>query len=135
MEALCQQFCIGDPRNVIRAFREYREDNGEFIPDGLKDLLAAVNTIPISSAECEWGFSQMNLICTANRASLLPSTISSHLFLCLVGPPLTRFNPIPYMRSWIAKGHRTAVDVRSKDRSREMENRGSMDAVWAVLEK
>ncbi|XP_060767543.1 E3 SUMO-protein ligase KIAA1586-like [Neoarius graeffei] len=135
VEALCQQFCIEEPRNVIRAFREFRENNGELIPDGLKDLLAAVNTVPISSAECERGFSQMNLICTANRASLLPSTIASLLFLCLVGPPLTQFNPIPYVKSWIAKGHTTARDQRSKERSREIEARGSMDAVWAVLNK
>ena len=95
VEALCKQFCIHDPRQVIRAFREFRENNGEFIPDELKGLLAAINTVPISSAECERGFSQMNLICSANRASLLPSTISTLLFLCLVGPPLTRFIPFP----------------------------------------
>ncbi|KAK0134200.1 E3 SUMO-protein ligase KIAA1586 [Merluccius polli] len=96
VEALCQQFSIHDPRQVIRAFREFRESYGE-----LKGLLAAINTVPISSAECERGFSQMNLICSANRASLLPSTISTLLFLCLVGPPLTRFNPIPYVKSFV----------------------------------
>ncbi|KAK0134298.1 E3 SUMO-protein ligase KIAA1586 [Merluccius polli] len=102
VETLCQQFCIDRPRMVIRAFREYHDNNATFIPDELKDLLAAVNTVPISSAECERGFSQM--ICSDNRASLLPSTISSLLLLCLVGPPLTRFNLVPYVRSWIAKG-------------------------------
>uniref|UniRef100_A0A8C9X006 HAT C-terminal dimerisation domain-containing protein n=1 Tax=Sander lucioperca TaxID=283035 RepID=A0A8C9X006_SANLU len=135
VEMLCQQFCIDNPRKVIRAFREYRDNNGTFIPDELNDLLAAVNIVPISSAECERGFSQMNLICTANRASLLPSTISSLLFLCLVGPPLTRFNPFPYVRSWIAKGHRTALNTRCRERSRGTEAGGSIDAVWAVLDK
>ncbi|KAK7162494.1 hypothetical protein R3I93_006722 [Phoxinus phoxinus] len=135
VETLCQLFCIDSPRNVIRAFREYRDNNGTFIPDELNYLLTAVNTVPISSAECERGFSQMNLICTANRASLLPSTISSLLFLCLVGPPLTRFNPFPYVRSWIAKGHKTALDTRSRKRNRGMEAGGSIDAVWAVLDK
>lgn len=42
---------------------------------------------------------------------------------------------IPYVRSWIAKERRTARDLRSRESSREMETRGSMDAVWAVLEK
>lgn len=133
METLCQQFCIENPRQVIRAFREFRENNGAFVPDELKGLLAAINTVPISSAECERGFSQMNLICTANRSALLPSTISTLLFLCLVGPPLTRFNPIPYVKSWITQGHRSARDQRSRERCREKESPGSMDAVWAVL--
>lgn len=135
VETLCQQFGIDDPRNVIRSYREYRDNNGKCIPDGLKDLFAAVNTVPISSAECERGFSQMNLICTANRSSLLTSTISSLLFLCLVGPPLTMFNPIPYVRSWIAKGHRNALTQKSKVRSRDKEAEGSMDVLWAVLGK
>uniref|UniRef100_A0A672PR30 HAT C-terminal dimerisation domain-containing protein n=1 Tax=Sinocyclocheilus grahami TaxID=75366 RepID=A0A672PR30_SINGR len=86
---------------------------------GLKDLLTAVTTVPISSAECERSFSQMNLICSANRSSLHASTISLLLFLCLVGPPLSQFNPFPYVRSWISKGHRTANDSRSKARSRK----------------
>ena len=135
VETLCQQFCIDRPRIVVRAFREYNDNNATFIPDELKDLLAAVNSVPISSAERERGFSQMNLICSDNRASLLPSTISSLLFLCLVGPSLTRFNPVPYVRSWIAKGHRTALDTMCRDRSRSMEARGSMAAVWAILDK
>ncbi|KAM3850513.1 fibronectin-like [Diretmus argenteus] len=52
VETLCQQFGINDdPRNVIRAYREYHDNDGASIPDGLKGLFAAVNTVPISSAE------------------------------------------------------------------------------------
>lgn len=92
------------------AYRKCRDSDGKETPDELMELLVAVNSIPIASAECERGFSQMNLICTPNRASLLTSTISSLLFLNLVGPPLDKFNPVPYVRSWVAKGHRTAPD-------------------------
>ena len=133
---LCQKFDIDDQRNVIRAYREYRDNGGEMIPDGLKGLLAAVNTLPISSAECERGFSQMNLICTADRASLLISTISWLLFLCLVGPPLSSFNPTPYVKSWLAKGHRSALSQRSKVRSRDKDDAGRpMEVVWALFNK
>ncbi|KAL1249596.1 hypothetical protein QQF64_020601 [Cirrhinus molitorella] len=131
-ESLCQQFGIDSPRTAVRALREYRENGGRLIPEGLKDILTAVTTVPISSAECERGFSQMNLICSANRASLHTSTISSLLFLCLVGPPLSQFNPIPYVRSWISKGHRTAKDPRSKARSRETEGK-LMPVLWSIL--
>ncbi|XP_051951161.1 uncharacterized protein LOC127621552 [Xyrauchen texanus] len=65
----------------------------------------------------------MNLICNANRASLHTSTISLLLFLCLVGPPLSQFNPFPYVRSWSSKGHKTAKDTRSKARNRETEGK------------
>lgn len=60
-ESLCQQFGIDSPRTVVRALGEYLENGGELIPSGLKDLLTAVNTVPVSSAECESDFSQMNL--------------------------------------------------------------------------
>ena len=134
VESLCQRFNIDNPRAVIRAYRKYRDSDGKDTPDELMELLVAVNSIPIASAECERGFSQMNLICTANRASLLTSTISSLLFLNLVGPPLAKFNPVPYVRSWVAKGHRTATDTRSKARKKEEEENPDMLVMWGVLD-
>lgn len=134
VESLCQRFDIDSPRAVIRAYREYRDSDGKCIPDKLKELFVSVNSISISSAECERGFSQMNLICSQNRASLHTSTISYLLFLNLVGPPLSKFNPVPYVRSWIAKGHRTATDVCSKTRNREEEENRNMALVWGVLD-
>ena len=98
------------------------------------ELLAAVNSIPISSAECERRFSKMNLICTPNRASLLTSAISSLLFLNLVGPLLAKFNSVPNVRSWVAKCQRTARDTRSKTQNREEEN-PDMVVMWGVLDK
>uniref|UniRef100_A0A671MGA9 HAT C-terminal dimerisation domain-containing protein n=1 Tax=Sinocyclocheilus anshuiensis TaxID=1608454 RepID=A0A671MGA9_9TELE len=132
VESLCRRFDI-DSHSVIRAYREYRDSDGKCIHDQLKELFAAVNSISISSADCERGFSQMNLICSPNRASLHTSTISYLLFLNLVGPPLSKFNPVPYVRSWIAKGHRTATDIRSKTRNREEENH-DIALVWGVLD-
>ena len=90
VESPCQRFNIVNPRAVIRAYRKYRDSDGNDTPDELLGLHVAVNSIPIASAECERGFSPMNLICTPNRASALTSTISSLLFLNLVGPPLAK---------------------------------------------
>ena len=47
------------------------------MPDELRELLVAVNSIPITSAECERGFSQMNLICTPHRGSLRTHTLKN----------------------------------------------------------
>ena len=84
------------------------------------ELLVAVNSIPIASAECEQGVSQMNLI-----------FMSSLLFLNLVGPPLAKFNPVPYERTWVAKGHRTATDTRKRKRREENPD---MLMMWSVLD-
>ncbi len=130
----CQRFNIANPHAVIWAYRKYRDSDGKDTPDELMELHAAINSIPIASAECECGFSQMNLICTPNRASLLTSTISSLLFLNLVGPPLTKFNPVPYVRLWLAKGHRAATDTRSKTRKKEEEENPDMLVMWGVLD-
>ncbi|TRY98479.1 hypothetical protein DNTS_012363 [Danionella cerebrum] len=48
IESLCERFNLQDPRAVIRAYRTYKDSNGKIIPDKLKELFAAVNTIPIS---------------------------------------------------------------------------------------
>jgi hypothetical protein len=93
----------------------------------------AVSTIVIYSAECERGFSQRNLTCTSTHVSLHTSTISGQLFLDLIGPPLTKFNPVPYVRSWIAKGHRCVTDIRSKTRNEEKTHK-EMAVLWKVLE-
>ncbi|RXM90735.1 hypothetical protein EOD39_21900 [Acipenser ruthenus] len=132
VESLCQRCDIECPCTTIRAYRRFRESNGQDLQSELNDLFVAVNTIAISSAECERGFSQMNLICISNRAALHVSTIASLLFLNLVGPPLTKFNPVPYVKSWIAKGHRSATDSQSKSRKRE-EGQEDMTALWTFL--
>lgn len=119
VESLCTRFGIICVVPTVRAFRCFVDSKGKDVPKEMHELLVAANTIAISSAECERGFSQMNLICTATRASLHVSTIASLLFLNLVGPPLNKFNPVPYVRSWIARGHRSAIDTQSKSRNSE----------------
>ncbi|KAJ1099489.1 hypothetical protein NDU88_004590 [Pleurodeles waltl] len=113
IEPLCKRFNNGS-RQTICAYREYKESGSKEIKRQFKELLIALHTIAISIAECERGFSQMNLICTSTRASLLTETTSSLMFLNLVGPPFRRFNPIPYVQSWLAKGRGRAHDSRSK---------------------
>ncbi|XP_078504031.1 E3 SUMO-protein ligase KIAA1586-like [Lissotriton helveticus] len=135
IESLCKRFNIAS-RETMRAYREYKESGGKEIKRQFKELLMAIHTIAISTAECERGFSQMNLICTSTRASLVTQTISSLMFLNLVGPPFRRFNPLPYVQSWLAKGRRSADDTRSKARKEEdMECISNLDCFWGFLEK
>ncbi|KAL4144029.1 hypothetical protein QTP88_006266 [Uroleucon formosanum] len=48
--------------NVIQGFRKYIDN--KMINDDLKEFDILVRTLPISTTECERGFSQMNLICS-----------------------------------------------------------------------
>ena len=71
---------------MIRGFRE--KLMVKTYPETLLPLIRAIHINPISSSECERGFSQMNLIITTTRASLMTKTDSSLLFIRLVGQPL-----------------------------------------------
>jgi hypothetical protein len=75
-------------REVTRAFREYMKYREE-MPKELSRFRCILHTIAISTSECEGGFSQMNLIVTPGRSSLLVKTVASLLFIIILGPPLT----------------------------------------------
>lgn len=127
---LSRRFCISE-REMVRAFREYVKSS-EVVPKGVMELKSIFNTIPISSSECERGFSQMNLIMTPERAALLVNTVSNLLFIRIVGPPLTSFDPTKYVKSWLLQGRHSAVDTKSKVRNREEENR-DMSELWKIF--
>jgi len=131
VSSLAETFQL-NARQCVRAFREYRETGGKRVPDGLQPLLTAVDTIPVCTAECERGFSQMNLIMTPTRNSLAVPTVSALLFVKLVGPPLTLFKPSGYVESWIAKGKHTADDTNSKMRDHSISD-SLYRPIWQLL--
>ncbi|XP_030046369.1 E3 SUMO-protein ligase KIAA1586-like [Microcaecilia unicolor] len=127
---LSKRFHLNE-RAMIHGFREYLSE--KTIPDKLLPLKLTLDTIPISSSECERGFSQMNLIVTPSRSSLLVTTISALMFIKIVGPPLTQFDPTKYVQSWMLRGHRSAIDTRSKQRNRDTEPIPGMTQIWSCM--
>ena len=121
-----------DSRQSIRAFRLFKENGGKRIPPELRPLLLALKTIPVCTAECERGFSQMNLIVSPTRNSMLVSTASCLMFGKLVGPPLARFDPLPYVRSWIAAGRHSADDLNSVACAASNESDAAYEAIWEL---
>ena len=63
---LARRFNI-DERSSVRAFRLFVDNGGRVIPSELRPLILALGTLPVSRAECERGFSQMNLMMTHIR--------------------------------------------------------------------
>ncbi|KII65997.1 hypothetical protein RF11_15812 [Thelohanellus kitauei] len=95
--------------------------------------LFVLYTISISSSECERGFSQMNLIIPPIRASLMTKTVSSLIFIRLVGPPLTFFDPSKYVDWWLLRGRHSAVDSQSRKRNRDDLSDENMRKLWNLL--
>lgn len=87
-------------------------------PEKLLDLVKAVKTLPVSTAECERGFSQMNILASSTRSSLAMQTLSTLMLIKCVGPPPQKFEPHPYVKTWIAKNHCLADDSKARGRKK-----------------
>lgn len=111
LKFLCKRFSPAFS-DIKQDFRDFKDDGGDLsslVPkSNLKILMNAINTLPVSTAECERGFSPMNLVCTSLRSQLSVEHISSLMFLSLTGPPLVKWKPLPYVKSWLAKNRRDA---------------------------
>jgi hypothetical protein len=118
-------------RGSIRGYRVYL--NQKIFPENLVHLKNAFNAVPISSSECERGFSKMNLILISTRASILTTTVSELLFVRVVGPPLRHFSTAKYVESWMLRGRHSAVDTNRKERARDAEYDENMVKVWSFL--
>lgn len=129
---LCRRFNV-DELQAIQGLRNFTEDS-KSIPDDLKPLLRTLSTLPCSTAECERGFSIMNNIITDLRASILISNVSNLMFINANGPPIDKFQPQKYVRSWLIN-HRSATDNRSKT-SQGRDESSSRHVLWDIfLEK
>lgn len=132
VRSLCDRF--GLARSVtVSAFQEYVDSQGRRVPDELQPLLRCCSCIPVSSAECERGFSQMNLVCTSTRNRLLIDRISNLMFVKMHGPPIDVWKPDKYAKSWLRK-HHSADDQRVKKRKLEDDEEATTkQAVWKLL--
>ena len=115
IESLCTRFGLHEALHV-NAFCDYYENVGTLVPPDLKPLNNCIQLIPCSTAECERGFSHMNVILDDRRSRLLISHISALLFIKLNGPPLSRWDPSEYARCWLRK-HRSATDTQIKGKN------------------
>ena len=86
--SLCKRFNI-DATIIITSYREFFSDPRN-IPSliGERLLKGLIQIVPVSSAEAERGFSQMNLVCTKSRSSISVSHLSSLMFISVNGPPV-----------------------------------------------
>jgi len=108
LKFICTMFglCFSETKN---AYRDFKESAGKIISDSLKKVMHLIDTIPVSTAECERGFSRMNLVCTSLRSRLSVKHMSSLMFIGLSGPPLALWKPLPFVKAWLALNRRDAT--------------------------
>ena len=93
---LCRRFGLDATEAVeVEGMRDFVEDRTAF-PAKLTKLKKCLMTLPCSTAECERGFSLMNIVSTDLRSTLLVSNMSSLMFINLNGPPLHLWRPYVY---------------------------------------
>ena len=64
------------------------------------ELIKVTKTIAVSTAECERGLSQMNILAFSVRSSLDIKTLSTLMFFKCIGPPPWEFSPSLYVKMW-----------------------------------
>ena len=134
LKALCERFLIPFGGELKTAYREYKDSKGCTVEHTMRRVISYVETLPVSTAECERGFSRMNLICDELRSTITMQHLSALMFVSLVGPPLHVWNPETYVRSWLAAGRRSAAatDCLSR-RAPETTTDLARQFVWKLL--
>lgn len=138
---LCDLFHLnGSETTIKRSLCEYIDIIRERgftcttpVPEALSPLQNAVNTIVISSADCERGFSQMNVLATPVRSSLTIQTLSSLMFVKIVGPPPRHFDPSVYVQKWIMKKHSLSDDSKARKRKHNNDEEHEYFGLWQKL--
>jgi len=98
LKLLCKKFGLGFSE-AKNAFIDFKEIGGKVIADSLRKVMHFVDTIPVSTAECERGFSRKNLVCTNLRTRLSLKHTSPMMFISMSGPPLALWKPLTFVKS------------------------------------
>lgn len=104
------KLCHIDSRSALDEFRLFKNNN-KCLGNVLKSLIQRVQLLPVSSAECERGFSCMNMNDTAVRNRLSIQSLSALIFIKTNGPCPSAFNPVPYVEHWLKENHHSASDA------------------------
>jgi len=102
---------------------------------GMKLLKNCISTLPVSTAECERGFSKMNVICSNLRSKLTVPHISSLTFVSLCGPPVKQFDPVTFVKSWLTSNRRSAVCSQGPARKHNETASIAVQSLWNVMQK
>ncbi|CAH2273660.1 Hypothetical predicted protein [Pelobates cultripes] len=131
LEQLCKRFRLSYA-SICEGFRDYIDNGGAEIPENLKPVVTAVNSLPVTSGDCERGFSSMNLVLSPIRSVLGIERLSSLLFISLIGPPVHLWDPLPYVTKWLTT-HRSADDTKSQKVDNLAQQGQRYSSLWDIF--
>ena len=132
---LCDRFELPSQQALsgMRDFVEEVKGDNEKRPQELKPLNRCLQTFPVSTADCERGFSLMNCIVTDLRNSLTIPNVSNLMFVNINGPPIEQWTAKPYVTQWL-KRHRSSTDTQSrKVATKRHDSNDSQRQLWKIL--
>ena len=94
-------------RNPMETVMAFRSAKTGATTDEYNEFLEIISIFPVSTAECERGFSALNDICTKERNRICTNSCSATLYINVNGPPLSRIDFAKYVHEWLKK-HRSA---------------------------
>jgi len=109
---LCKLFGIGskEAADTVLEYAMYKKSDGASMGLNLHYLISVLKVLPVSSADCERGFSQMNLFHTSGRNRLIVKSVNDLLMIGINGPPLKAWNAVKYVVTWLKSGRHGALD-------------------------
>ena len=119
---------------TVNDFRDFVENvlsSNVHIPQSVKRAKNIIDTIAISSAEAERGFSLMNIIYTDKRSRLLVKNVANLMVINLIGLPLDLWDPTHVVKIWLRKNH-SADDNRVKTKKTKDYDPNQL-AIWKYL--
>ncbi|CAB4043134.1 Hypothetical predicted protein, partial [Paramuricea clavata] len=111
--SLCERFNI-NATGIVTSYREFFNDPRN-IPSLVEERLlkGLIQIVPVSSAEAERGFSQMNLVCTKSSSSMSVSHLSSLMFISINGPPVQFWEASLAVQQWL-EHHKSAENNQTR---------------------
>ena len=119
--------CRIDARQALYDFRQYKCNTNRI--DAALSAQSHSYHLPISSSECERGFSCMIINNTAQRNQLSIDSLASLIFIKINGPRPNEFNAEPYVRKWLKEGRHASSDQSTGKSCKKNEQ----SSPWAIL--
>jgi hypothetical protein len=122
---ICKEFQLpsSEIAEILMAYSLFKL--GQAMSDKLTKFVQLLKVLPVSTAACERGFSQLNLHHTSLRNRLEVETVSHLMMVSINGPPLSAWLPRKYVISWLKSGRHGALDKATGPAKVEVEIRKS----------
>ena len=109
---MCKHFqiCTSDAADIVMEYAMFKKSDGVSAGPKLRSFIQLLEVLPVSSADGERRFCQMNLYHTSGINRLLVQSVSDMLVIGVNGPPLSAWNAELYVISRLKSGRHGALD-------------------------